>query len=94
MEVIYLAPGKLVRMTGGLGPLQEVAVVGTMTIGLAPSNGGTKLEMTYAAAGYLPNGMSGLAPLVDSVLGGQFVRLKNFVETGDPASDQKSSMAK
>lgn len=93
-EVIYYAPGKLLRMTGGLGPLQQMAVVGTMSIALAPANGGTKLDMTYAVAGYLPAGLNTLAAPVDSVLSGGFARLKNFIETGNAESPQKSSMAK
>lgn len=93
-EVIYYAPGKLLRMTGGLGPLQELAAVGTLSVQLTPANGGTKLEMTYAVAGHLPTGLGAFAAPVDSVMSGQFARLKNFIETGNAESPQKSSMAK
>src|SRR5262249_46755348 len=31
MEVVYLDPGKMVRLTGGLGPLQAMAATGSMT---------------------------------------------------------------
>jgi hypothetical protein len=48
----------------------------------------TKLEMTYAVAGYLPAGMNNLAEPVDSVLTGQFTRLKNLSERGDPAKGE------
>ncbi len=92
-EVIYFAPGKLLRMTGGLGPLQELAAVGTLSVQLTPANGGTKLEMTYAVAGHLPAGLGAFAAPVDSVMSGQFVRLKNYIESGNP-EPQKSSMAK
>jgi uncharacterized protein YndB with AHSA1/START domain len=85
MEVLYLAPGKALRMGGGLGPLQGIASTGSMTIALSPAPGGTKLELTYAVAGYLPAGINTLAAPVDSVLTAQFNRLKNFVERGDPA---------
>ena len=48
------------------------------------AEGGTKLEVTYAVAGYLPAGMNTWAAPVDGVLEEQFTRLKNYVETGDP----------
>jgi uncharacterized protein YndB with AHSA1/START domain len=85
MQVLYIAPGKTLRMGGGLGPLQAIASTGRMTIVVSPMGGGTKLELTYTVGGYLPAGMNTLATPVDSVLNAQFNRLKNFVERGDPA---------
>lgn len=88
LEVLFVAPGKTLRMGGGLGPLQGIASSGSMTIKLSRADGGTKLEMTYAVAGYLPSGMNTLAEPVDSVLTGQFTRLKNLSERGDPARSE------
>lgn len=82
MEVVFLSPGKKLVMVGGLGPLQTMATTGAMTFQLSPVEGGTKLEVTYAVGGYLSSGLNNLAAPVDSVLGAQFVRLKNYVETG------------
>jgi hypothetical protein len=84
MQVVYVAPGKSLRMVGGLGPLQGFAVSGVMTVELSPAAGGTKLEMTYSAGGYVPDGMSAWAKPVDDVLTEQFTRLKTFVEHGSP----------
>jgi len=56
-----------------------------MDIQLSPAEGGTKLEVTYAVTGYLPAGMNTWAAPVDSILTEQFMRLKNYVERGDPA---------
>jgi len=85
MEVVFLAPGKMVGMSGALGPLQSLAAAGSMRIQLsATDGGGTKLEVVYAVAGYLPAGMNSFAAPVDSVLGQQFTRFKNYVESGDP----------
>lgn len=75
-------------MGGGLGPLQGIAASGSMTIQLSPAGGGTKLDVTYAVAGYLASGMNTLAAPVDSVLTSQFTRLKNYVERGDPAKNE------
>ena len=85
MEVIFVAPGKALVLSGGLGPLQSVAATGSMQIKLSPADGGTKLEVTYAVGGYLPVGLNTWAAPVDMVLGEQFTRLKNYVEHGDPA---------
>jgi uncharacterized protein YndB with AHSA1/START domain len=85
MQVVLLAPGKTIGLTGGLGPLQSIAATGSMQIQLSPAEGGTKLEVTYAVAGYLPAGMNTWAAPVGSVLAEQFTRLKNFIEHGDPA---------
>ena len=84
LQVVMVIPGKMLVMTGGLGPLQSMAATGSMKIGLAPANGGTQLQVTYSVTGYLPAGMNSLAAPVDGVLTEQFMRLKNYVETGNP----------
>lgn len=84
MEVVYLAPGKTLRLSGALGPLQSIAAAGSMTIELSAAEGGTRLEVTYAVTGYLPAGMNTWAAPVDGVVEEQFTRLKKYVETGDP----------
>jgi hypothetical protein len=84
MEVAYFSAGKQLVLLGGLGPLQSLAVTGSMTIKFSPSDSGTKLEMVYTVVGYLPGGMNTLAAPVDSVLTGLLTRLKKFTEHGDP----------
>jgi uncharacterized protein YndB with AHSA1/START domain len=88
MEVLYFEPGKQLVLSGGLGPLQSMAATGSMTIKLSPldADKATKLELTYAVAGYMPGGMNTLAAPVDGVLNQQFTRLKNYAEHGEPAS--------
>jgi len=85
MEVVVLVPGKSLSLTGALGPLQSIAATGNMGIQFSPADGGTRLDVTYAVAGYLPAGMNTWAAPVDSVLTEQFTRLKNFIEHGSPA---------
>lgn len=85
MEVVNLAPGKVVVLSGGLGPLQSVAAAGTLRIAFSAAEGGTKLEAVYTVVGYLPAGLNTWAAPVDSVLTEQFTRLKNYIERGDPA---------
>jgi len=86
MEVVFLSPGKRLVMIGGLGPLQAMATAGAMTLQLSPADGGTRLEVTYTVAGYSSSGLNTLAAPVDSVLGQQFGRLKNFIEKGSAVS--------
>ena len=84
MEVIYLAPGKGLGLNGALGPMQTMAVAGSMRFQISPMEGGSRLEVTYAVGGYLKAGLDTLAKLVDSVLLEQITRLKNYTEHGDP----------
>ena len=84
LTVVFAAPGRLLRLTGGLGPLQGAGVAGSMTWRLTPVPDGTKVGLEYSVGGYLAGGLPGLAPTVDAVLAEQFARLKRFVEMGRP----------
>ncbi len=86
MEVVNADPDKALVLVGGLGPLQSMAVTGSMTIQLAPvRDDGTRVAVVYAVTGYSPTGLNQLAAPVDTVLTQQFFRLKSFVETGKAA---------
>lgn len=76
LQVINADPGRLLRLSGGLGPLQEMAVVGVLTWQLEPQPQGTAVTLTYAVGGYCPQGLDTLAPIVDMVLGQQLQRLQ------------------
>ena len=88
MHVIYAAPGRVLRMSGGLGPLQSEAVEGTLTITLKPTDGGTRILWEYVVGGYMRQKIPELAPLVDKVLLEQLTRLaaKLGPAEGDPPS--------
>jgi uncharacterized membrane protein len=85
MQVVFLSPGKVLGLTGALGPLQNIAATGNMQFAMSPVDGGTKLELTYAVTGYVPAGMNTWAAPVDGVLKEQLTRFKNYVEHGDPS---------
>lgn len=89
MEVLFFAPGKTLRLSGGLGPLQGLGVAGALTFDMTAEAGGTKLEVTYAVSGYLAKGMNTWSAPVNTVLGEQVNRLKNYVETGNPGGTAK-----
>src|SRR5207248_10860805 len=52
MQVINVMPGKMLVMTGGLGPLQFMAASGSMVFKISPQASGAKLEITYSVTGY------------------------------------------
>jgi len=84
MEIMYVQPGKMLRMSGGLGPLQSVAVIGIMTWDFVATDSGTSIGLTYTVGGYTKNGLTDLATPVDHVLKDQLNRLQRFLDTGSP----------
>lgn len=52
MRVVYAAPGEMLRMSGGLGPLQGEAINGTLTVELKPVATGTLVNWTYVVGGH------------------------------------------
>src|SRR5260221_7599004 len=76
MSVVYASPGKLLRLTGAIGPLQEAALAGTMTWNLSEAGGGTTVELIYTVGGFRAGGFRDIPTVVDGVLRGQLARLK------------------
>jgi uncharacterized protein YndB with AHSA1/START domain len=85
MRVVQIRQNRLVRMAGGLGPLQASGLAGAMTWQFSALDGGTKLELVYSVGGLMSGGFDAIAPAVERMLGEQVERLKRFVETGAPA---------
>lgn len=76
MHVIYADPPQgVLRMSGGLGPLQSEAAHGTLTITVKPIPTGSRITWEYVVGGYIRMKSEELAPLVDKVLGEQIARL-------------------
>jgi uncharacterized protein YndB with AHSA1/START domain len=84
MTVVYVDPGKVLRLRGALGPFQSYGVEGAMTWTLKASGSGTDLSLTYALGGYYKDGFEPWSTGADSVLTDQVERLNRFVETGSP----------
>lgn len=85
MTVTFVDPGRMLRLTGGLGPLGLMGVNGNMTFSFSEDGDGLRIALDYAVGGYSPEGLDGIAGAVDQVLVEQLERLKNLIETGDPA---------
>jgi hypothetical protein len=75
MRVIYADPGKVLRLSGALGPLQSEAVTGTLTIAVAPDGAGSKFSFAYVVGGYMRYKPEEIAPAVDAVIGEQAAAL-------------------
>src|SRR5262249_55796148 len=86
--VVYASPGKLLRLTGAIGPLQEAALAATMTWNLTRAGDATTVELIYTVGGFRLGGFRDLPTVVDGVLRGQLMRLKAFVETGRPSGSK------
>jgi hypothetical protein len=78
LHVSYVDPGKRLLLTGSLGPLLFDATAGSMDVKFDKIAGGTKVTMDYKVAGFANGGAEKLAPLVDSVLGEQFKRYREY----------------
>jgi len=75
MRVVHVAPGSMLRLSGGLGPLQSEAVTGVLTMTIAADGEGAKISWDYVVGGYMRASMREMAPLVDQVVGEQLLRL-------------------
>jgi len=82
MRVVQARPGSLLRLQGGLGPLQGEAVAGTLTWSLKPVAGGTQITQSYVVGGYVRGGAEKWAAPVDQVLSGQLQRLAKGLGPG------------
>ncbi|WAC23923.1 SRPBCC family protein [Blastomonas sp. SL216] len=95
MQITYVDPGRLLRMSGALGPLQSEALAGAMTFTLKPVKGGTRITMDYVVGGFMRMKTADIAPAVDKVLVAQLSRLAMalgpLVGAGDAAdtADEK-----
>lgn len=84
LEVVFAKPGAVLRLTGGLGPLQGGALSGTLTFTVKPRDGGSTIEATYVVSGFHTPPLDQWAPAVDRVLALQVQRLARYLDTGSP----------
>ena len=81
MDTTIWLPGSKLVLQGGLGPLKELGLNGTMTWVLtAKPDGGTAVTWTYHVFGYSATDMAALANAVDGVLGQQLGRLVGHLQ--------------
>jgi uncharacterized protein YndB with AHSA1/START domain len=72
-RVVMISNERLLRLRGSLGPLQEMAVAGVLSVALTPDeNGATRAVVTYRIGGDASQHLDEFVPVVDKVIGQQF----------------------
>lgn len=81
MSVSYVDPEKEIRLVGGLGPLQGMALHGAMTFRFERlGDQRTRIVHEYRVQGYVADGLESLAPVVDAVQTHQIGRFAALFE--------------
>lgn len=77
MTVVMAEPMKVLRMRGGLGPLQSEPVDGVLTITMQAdkASGGTRIVMEYVVGGHMRYEVPTISKAVDGVMSLQLGRL-------------------
>ena len=83
-QVVFVKKNEMVRLQGGIGPLQDMAVNGVLTFAIAADTNGALLKLTYRINGSPNSALDQMAAPVDGVLTEQLHRLVAYVETGAP----------
>lgn len=71
MTVIMADPGKVLRMRGGLGPLQSEPADGVLTVTLSQVEGGTRIVWEYVVGGPMRYEIPMISKAVDGVMSEQ-----------------------
>lgn len=82
MRVALVQPNQRIVMTGLLGPVLYEGAGGVMDVKFEGLTAGTRVTMTYRAAGFVNGNADKMAPLVDSVLADQMKRYAAFAAKG------------
>ena len=83
LRIIYIKPGEEIRFDGSLGPLMDMPVQGRMAWKISPAEegaSGSTIRFTYLVHGHMEGGFTGLAPVVDSVIGEQIQGLARLLQ--------------
>lgn len=81
MRISFVEPNKLLRMTGGLGPLQGMGMNGALDWKFASQEGKTVVTLTYRVTGIHTESFQQLAEIVAKVQGIQLGSLISHVES-------------
>lgn len=77
MTVVMSSPDKVLRMRGGLGPLQSEPVDGVLTITIAPMEEGSRVTFEYVVGGFMRFDPAAISKAVDGVMTQQLEGLAN-----------------
>jgi len=80
LHVVYVAPGKTLRLRGALGPFQGLGADGAMTWAVKSGANGTDISVSYTLGGYAKDGFDAASKAADRVLGEQIERLRKLID--------------
>ncbi len=80
--VVFVQPGKALRLRGPFGPFQGEGVAAAMTFTLKPADGGTDLVLDDVVGGYMRGGFAKWPEAADAMLGDLVAHLKAYAEAG------------
>lgn len=81
MRVVMVQPGRMLRLSGALGPLQSEGLAGSLTWQLEAVDGGTRVTQSYVVGGHMRFDRDEIAPAVDGVVRQQLERLAALFAT-------------
>lgn len=84
MTVVLAMPDQVLRMRGGLGPLQSEPVDGVLTVTLKPVDEGTQILWEYVVGGYFRYDVPVIAKAVDGVMSQQLEGLAKHLGPVSP----------
>jgi uncharacterized protein YndB with AHSA1/START domain len=81
-RVVMARPGQLLRLRGSLGPLQELALTGVLTVSLSGNEDGSRATVSYRVSGDHAHELEQFAQVVDEVIGTQFASFAEYASQG------------
>ena len=95
MTVVMAEPMKVLRMRGGLGPLQSEPVDGVLTITMQAdkASGGTRIVLEYVVGGTMRFEVAKISQAVDGVMSTQLGRLADKLGRVDAPAASKTAPA-
>lgn len=84
-RVLLVLKDELLRLDAPLGPLQDRGVTAILTFQIKPAGAASQLTVNYKIAGNTTSALDKDSAGIDAVIAGQLIRLKRYVETGNPA---------
>ena len=90
MTVTFVDPGQMLRMTGGLGPLQGMGLDGALELRFAKVEEGTRITLWYRAGGYTPDDLGKFVAVVDKVQGLQLGGLADHLRASEEVAGARA----
>lgn len=83
-RVIMVRRNALLRLDAALGPFQDMAISGVLSVALKPQDGGTVATVTYRVSGTAEHGFDKMVAVVDQVVGQQWRGFADYASSRKP----------